>query len=347
MIRSMTLRFAAAFAALVTITVAGPARAAEAAKSKHTITIAGTRFLLDGQPFEYTGVSFFNAIFNPAFNNSPAERKAWLGKFRDYGINVLRIWGQWDNKRNFVDAGPESTLFHPDGRLREDRVRTLKAIVIDADEMGFVVQLCLFAKESRDSGVKLEAEAADRAVAALAQELCPYRNLTFQVWNEFSHRTIDLMRVINRVDPERLVTNSPGGAGVLGSDEENRALDYLTPHTSRYGKARPWEAGPKEIAALLKKFQKPVVDDEPARTGTRQFGGPPAPTSPNDHILGIWQVWQVGGYVTYHHDMFQTGYGTPAVPPNGIPDPEFSAYHRQVFEFLKLRERYLPRVSPN
>jgi hypothetical protein len=43
-----------------------------------------------------------------------------------------------------------------------------------------------------------------------------------------------------------------------------------------------------------------------------------------------------------HHDMFQTGYGTPACPPSGIPDPEFSPYHRQVFEFLKLRERYQP-----
>ena len=48
------------------------------------------------------------------------------------------------------------------------------------------------------------------------------------------------------------------------------------------------------------------------------------------------------GYVTYHHDMFQTGYGSKAVPPTGIPDPEFSPYHRQVFEFLKERKRYQP-----
>lgn len=52
-------------------------------------------------------------------------------------------------------------------------------------------------------------------------------------------------------------------------------------------------------------------------------------------------VWQVGGHVTYHHDMFQTGYNSTAVPPHGIPDPEFSAYHRQVFEFLALRGKYL------
>lgn len=51
----------------------------------------------------------------------------------------------------------------------------------------------------------------------------------------------------------------------------------------------------------------------------------------------------VGAYPTYHHDMFQTGYGTDACPPGGVPDPEFSGYHRQVFEFLKLRRRYEPK----
>ena len=49
---------------------------------------------------------------------------------------------------------------------------------------------------------------------------------------------------------------------------------------------------------------------------------------------------ETGGYITYHHDMFQTGYGTPSIPPSGIPDPEFSPYHRAVLEFIAHRERY-------
>jgi hypothetical protein len=65
-------------------------------------------------------------------------------------------------------------------------------------------------------------------------------------------------------------------------------------------------------------------------------------TNPYDHILQIYQVWQLGAYVNYHHDMFQTGYGTPAVPSSGIPDPEFSPYHKTVLEFVALRERYIP-----
>ena len=53
-------------------------------------------------------------------------------------------------------------------------------------------------------------------------------------------------------------------------------------------------------------------------------------------------MWELGGYITYHHDMFQTGYGTPAIPPQGIPDPEFNPYHRHVLEFIALRARFMP-----
>lgn len=96
------------------------------------------------------------------------------------------------------------------------------------------------------------------------------------------------------------------------------------------------------MAYLLARYRKPVVDDEPARTGTAKFGGPKGDTSPFDHILQMRAVWAAGGHVTYHHDLFQTGAGSPAVPPGGVPDPEFSPYHRTVFEFLAGRDRHLP-----
>ncbi|HWH69594.1 MAG TPA: hypothetical protein VNT26_09430 [Candidatus Sulfotelmatobacter sp.] len=85
-----------------------------------------------------------------------------------------------------------------------------------------------------------------------------------------------------------------------------------------------------------------MVDDEPVRNGTPNFGGPGERTWPSDHMLQIWEVWKIGGSITYHHDVFQTGYGTPACPPNGIPDPEFSPYHWAVFEFIAQRQRYRP-----
>jgi hypothetical protein len=301
--------------------------------------ISGTRFELDGQPFEFTGVSFFNAIYNAPFQRARVE---WLKKFQRYGVNALRIWAQWDNARGFVDAGPGSTLYESDGRLRPAPMERLKALLSDAASCGTVVELCLFSQESWRERIRLEDAAMDAAVRALTAELRPWRNLVFQIWNEFSHRTAEAMRIVKAMDPARLVTSSPGFAGVLtGTAEETRLSDFLTPHTSRQGAGKPWEIAPAEIGYLLKRYRKPVVDDEPARNGTSDFGGPKEPTSPYDHVLQIARVWSAGGYAVYHHDMFQTGAGSPAVPPGGIPDPEFSPYHRVVFEFLAQRERYL------
>jgi hypothetical protein len=309
--------------------------------AKHTLSISGTRFFLNDQPFPYTGVSFFNAIYNPTFNQGSEQRKQWMAKFQQYGINVLRVWAQWDNQRGFVDSGPGKSLYQPDGRLREEHVATLKAIIADADELGVVVQLVLFSQESWHDGIKLAPEAEDKAIAALARELLPQRNVVFQIWNEFSQRVLDHVKTVRAVDARRIVTNSPGVAGFLGDPPQNTALDYLTPHTSRQSVGRTWEVAPMEIEYLLARYRKPVVDDEPARNGTPNFGGPKVPTSPYDHILQIQKVWQLGGYITYHHDMFQTGYGTSACPPHGIPDPEFNPYHRQTFDFIALRERYM------
>lgn len=304
------------------------------------ITVQGPAFHLDGKPFAYTGVSFFNAIYNPAFNSSSAARLAWLDKFSLYGINVIRVWVQWDNARGFVDACPECSLYRPDGTLREDRLATLKAILADADRRGMVVELVLFSQESWRENIRLNEAAAEKAVRQLAAELKPHRNLTFQVWNEFSWHTAPLARIIKSVDPNRLVSSSPGFAGVLTAGaEETSLMDYLTPHTSRQNAGKTWWIAPAEIRYLIERYRKPVVDDEPARNGTSNFGGPKEPTLPLDHILHIWEVWRAGGYATYHHDMFQTA-GSPAVPPHGIPDPEFSPYHRQVFEFLRNQARY-------
>lgn len=319
---------------------AAMSQAAETSGTKHELTVRGTKFLLDGTSFPYTGVSFFNAIYNTNFNANSETRLRWLKKFQSYGINVLRIWCQWDNKRGFVDASSTSTMYLADGSLRAEHVKTLKAILKDADQLGMCVELVLFAQESWRENLRVGPD--EKAVSTLTRESLPFRNAMFQIWNEHDdERVLPLVKLIKSIDAKRLVTSSVGYAGVLGSDEENRAFDYLTPHTTRQGKGRHWEIAPRELETLLKKFQKPVVDDEPARTGTSQFGGPKETTSPFDHILQIRAVWQLGAYTTYHHDMFQTGYGSPAVPPSGIPDPEFSPYHRQVFEFLKLRERYM------
>src|SRR5262249_37188635 len=118
-----------------------------AAAPQHVLTTKGTRFLMDGEPFPDTGISFFDAVYIPAFNKSSAERKQWLAKFQRYKINVIRIWCQWDGRPQYADAGPASTMFEPDGRLREKPLATLKEILADTNEVGMGVELTLFAHE--------------------------------------------------------------------------------------------------------------------------------------------------------------------------------------------------------
>jgi len=62
----------------------------------HVLKVNGARFEMNGKPFEYTGVSFFNAIYNEAFNTDSPTRQMWMQKFLDSEINVFRVWCQWD-----------------------------------------------------------------------------------------------------------------------------------------------------------------------------------------------------------------------------------------------------------
>ena len=325
-----------------------------AAATKHEIAISGTCFVSGGAPFPYTGISFYNAIYNPTFNRSSADRRRWMQKFEKYGINVLRIFSEWNMKEPWIDTCPDCSLFYPDGRLREKNMARLKEILSDADAVGMMVQLEIFQHVAWSQGVlgptdEERGKVAEKLLPVLTRELMPFRNLTFQMFGEMTYRTVELTKLVKSVDPKRLVTNSPGGSSVLGTVKENEALDYLAPHTTRQSRPRHWEIAPKEVAYLIARYRKPVVDDEPARNGTREFGGPPTAetTYPYDQMLQIHGIWLVGGYVTYHHDMFQTGYGTPSIPPSGIPDPEFNPYHRAVLDFLSHRERYQPAGCVN
>ncbi len=307
---------------------------AEEGRIHHELTIDGTRLLLDGRPFFYQGLSFFNAIYNPVFNQSGDARLGWLRRFQDNGVNALRVWCQWDFSppRTFVDTAPDHTIYAESGEVREDHWRTLDAILAAADNEGMVVEVTLF---SHEKDPNLPTAAREVGARQMTERLRPYRNVILQVWNEDSTDVARHVATIKAVDPGRIVTNSPGVSNVLGDDEQNRTLDLLTPHTVRRQTERFWEVAPGQIADLLERYRKPVIDDEPARTGLQQFGGIPGGTTPEQHIEQIRRVREVGGYHLYHHDMFQRSYGDPATPPTGIPDPDFSPFHRRVFDYLR------------
>ncbi len=160
--------------------------------TRHRLAINASHFTLDDRPFPYTGVSFFNAIYNPAFNASAEARLKWLRKFQGYGINVLRVWCQWDSGLGFVDASPQSTLYDADGALRPAPLATLKSILADADQLGMCLEIVIFSQESFLQKIHLAAPADERAVAALTRELAPFRNAAFQIWNHITRQIFGL-----------------------------------------------------------------------------------------------------------------------------------------------------------
>ncbi len=70
---------------------------------------------MDGVPFGFRGLSFFNALFNSSFNRDDGVRRAWVTKFRDNGVTALRVWCQWDFSAPhvFADVGPGEACFGP------------------------------------------------------------------------------------------------------------------------------------------------------------------------------------------------------------------------------------------
>lgn len=303
----------------------------------HIFSIEGTQLLLDGAPFYFQGLSFFNAIYNPTFQSNAVARQAWLQTFKDNGISALRVWCQWDFSppRTFVDVGPETTMYTDQGEIVDEHFDRLAGLILDADQLEMVIEVVAFSHEKIPGEENLPVPEQEKAIAALTQRLRPYRNVLMQIWNEDSTNVVRHAEIVKAEDPDRVVTNSPGFAGNLGDAAQNRALDLLTPHTVRGRAERFWEVAPQQIADLLATYGKPVIDDEPARTGIVQFGGIEGGTRPEYHIAQIAAVRSVGGYHTYHHDMFQRSYGAPSTPPTGIPEPDFSPFHRAVFDYLR------------
>jgi hypothetical protein len=82
-------------------------------RTTRVLGVAGSKLTLDGEPFFYQGLTFFNALYNPAFNLAADERRAWVRKFKANGINALRVMCQWDYAAPaaFIDLAPDHSMY--------------------------------------------------------------------------------------------------------------------------------------------------------------------------------------------------------------------------------------------
>jgi len=315
-----------------------------AARRTKLLGIDGTRLTLDGKPFFLQGLAFFNALYNPNFNRSAGDRLQWLRKFKANGINCLRLWCEWNFPAKwsiFVDVAPEHTMFAGDGSIRAESFQNLAALLQAADSLNMVVEVSMFTFKEKEEYM-LPIPVLERGSRELTERLLPYGNLILQIWSEHNLEWKRLFEIIKGADPDRIVTSAPGFImgkthpfEHLGDEETNTTLDVLTPHTVRTEAFPFWYLAPAQVKYLLDTYKKPVIDDSPARHGTILYGGIPGGTQPEQHIEHIRQDRAFGGYHNYQHGMMQLGYGNELTPPSGIPDPDFSPFHRKVFDYLR------------
>jgi hypothetical protein len=313
-----------------------------ASRATSVLGVNETRLTLDGKPFYFQGLAFQNALYNPVFNQSSGSRLSWLRNFKANGINCVRIFCQWDfmSTRAFADVAADHTMYTEDGEVKDEPWQRLAALIEAADTLGMIIEVSMFAHEKEPYFLRVPLQ--ERAARELTERLRPYGNLIQQIWSGNSAEVMRYFEIIKNTDPQRLVTSAPGYSAEFrtyfdhtGSDVQNKAFDVLTPHTLRSEAVPFWYAAPAQIQYLVDTYRKPVIDDSPVHCGPVQLGGVPGGTKAWQHIKHIERDRKLGGYHTYSHDMCLGGYGHASTPPSGIPDPDFSPFHRQVFDYLR------------
>ena len=208
---------------------------------------------LDGSPFRFRGLSFFNALFNPSFNRDDQARRAWLSTFRRNGVTALHAWCQWDFQppHLFADVGPDKASSSravpwptplPTGWWRWP---------MPPPSSAWCWKSPFF---PRNVVPTWTADALAEGAVNVARLLVPHRNVLLQIGTSVRRRPNGFTTSIKDADAERLVTSCPGFSDDLGSERHNRLLDVLTPHTVRQPPARFWVDAPRQVGGLVAKL---------------------------------------------------------------------------------------------
>jgi hypothetical protein len=247
--------------------------------SATSLTVAGTRFVVNGKPCFLLGISYYGGL-----GASEDSIRKDLDEAQRYGFNWLRLWATWAGFGNDVSA------VGTHGGPREPFLGKLKWLVAECDGRGLVVDITLNrGKESRSSpagGWVADLASHQRAVETLVTALKPHGNWYLDLANEHDVRDAryvptaelkSLRELVRRLDPARLVTASFGGHDL--DEQEMReslveiGLDFLTPHRPRTADSpHQTEAQTRAAISAIDRLGHPVPVhyQEPFRRG---YGG--------------------------------------------------------------------------
>lgn len=227
-----------------------PAPSAPAAPAGH-LRIRSTQFVRpDGAIFHWRGISAFRLVEMVA-NGRRADAAAYLDWAAAQQLTVVRVL---------------TMATHLFSLSPENGVRALPELLEMAAARGLHAEVVALA-DTADMTVDIDAHV--KAVGAIAAR---YPNALVEIANEPIHPT-QLPRIHNPAEVTRLAALVPDVVPIaLGSAEENErfsAGEYATFHFPRDSGRGGWGyvAALAGGAAMLEKWQRPLVNDEPIGAG--------------------------------------------------------------------------------
>jgi len=248
-------------------------------KAEH-LRVSGTQFVKpDGSRFDWRGISAFRLVELVA-HGSEADADAYLKWAASRQLALVRV---------FVMADLLFKLSPADG------MRALPTVLEMASRHGLYVEVVALADTAT---IAVDIPAHVRTVA----EICArHRNAVLELANEPAHPT--QARALH--DPTYLQqlarSLTPGVPVSLGSIEVNDeygAGDYVTWHAPRGGDhLRTLQHG----AALIRRFKKPVISDEPIGAAEIAVGGR-RDNSPDRFRAAAVATRRAGMGATFHYE---------------------------------------------
>jgi hypothetical protein len=208
-------------------------------EAEPVLSVAGTKFQVDGRDTFIVGASLFDAL------GSSPPRDADLDALQGWGVTLVRVWAHWSEP-----------IYQADGALTPlGRTRLLRLVErLGARRM--LIELVLLRPgqlPGQRFAVFASPEARVRAVESITRALRPHRHVLFDLYNENDHpdgpisqaAARQLRDAVKAVHAERLVTISSTAGHLVGAGaaanlrgevhdaDDSVAVDVIAPHFPR------------------------------------------------------------------------------------------------------------------
>jgi hypothetical protein len=246
------------------------------------LKISGTQFLKpDGSVFEWRGITAFRLVEFVAHGRE-GEADAYLAWAASKKLNLVRVLAMADGIFPLSPA---------------DGQHALPRLLEMAQKRGLYVEVVAL------TGTTVIKVDMPRYVKAIGEICARYPNALLELANEPGHPT-QSAAVHDAAYLQSLAQLVPKGVPVaLGSVEYGNGFaagSYVTWHAPRSGKGG-WQAQIAAGAALVKRFKKPVVSDEPIGAADQAIPGR-RDNNPENFRQAAVASRRAGLGATFHYD---------------------------------------------